>query len=62
MGIIEYIKKEVFGSNKRISSKTIKRYTITWSEIENLLQTNDPIVRIELGENKTILIETESKR
>lgn len=58
MGIISYIKKEVFG-NKRISEKTIKRYTITWSEIENLLQTNDPIVRIELGENKTILIETE---
>lgn len=58
--IINYIKKEVLG-NKRISEKTIKRYTITFEELTTLLNTNDPISKLEIGE-KVLLIETESDK
>jgi hypothetical protein len=62
MGILRKLKQELFG-NERISSKTIRRYKISFEELTSLLNTNDQIISVEISEDeKTLLIETQSKR
>lgn len=62
MGIINKIKNEIF-SNKRVESSIRRTYKITFEELASLLNTNDPITRVEINDDKkSITIETEHKR